>query len=233
MKMMDTRAYVGMLKELVEQGREVRMVISGSSMAPFLIHGRDSIFFRAPARELRKGDIVFYERPGGQFVVHRICRVHADGYDIIGDAQTEIEHHVQRKQIFARVTKVERKGKILVPGTFWWEFFAQVWIRIIPLRPILMHGYARLFSVDKKKMMRAEKMKGKEDDYRNRNRIPCGDSCVFDRRKASPAEIQGLTENNGIICLSSRHSIRCCQRSTMLWEKHRNLQSFRTSFADR
>ena len=151
MKMMDTRAYVGMLKELVEQGREVRMVISGSSMAPFLIHGRDSIFFRAPERELWKGDIVFYERPGGQFVVHRICRVHADGYDIIGDAQTEIEHHVQRKQIFARVTKVERKGKILVPGTFWWEFFAQVLIRIIPLRPILMHGYARLFGVDKKK----------------------------------------------------------------------------------
>lgn len=151
MKMMDTRAYVGMLKELVEQGREVRMVISGSSMAPFLIHGRDSIFFRAPERELRRGDIVFYERPGGQFVVHRICRVHADGYDIIGDAQTEIEHHVQRKQIFARVTKVERKGKILVPGTFWWEFFEQVWIRIIPLRPILMHGYARLFGVDKKK----------------------------------------------------------------------------------
>ena len=30
MKMMDTRAYVGMLKELVEQGREVRMVISDS-----------------------------------------------------------------------------------------------------------------------------------------------------------------------------------------------------------
>ena len=137
MKMMDTRAYVGMLKELVEQGREVRMVISGSSMAPFLIHGRDSIFFRAPERELWKGDIGFYERPGGQFVVHRICRVHADGYDIIGDAQTEIEHHVQRKQIFARVTKV--------------ELFAQVWIRIIPLRPILMHGYARLFGVDKKK----------------------------------------------------------------------------------
>ena len=55
MKMMDTRAYVGMLKELVEQGREVRMVISGSSMAPFLIHGRDSIFFRAPERELPSG----------------------------------------------------------------------------------------------------------------------------------------------------------------------------------
>ena len=62
MRLVDTRAYVGMLKELVEQGKEVRMVISGSSMAPFLIHGRDSIFFRAPERELRKGDIVFYGR---------------------------------------------------------------------------------------------------------------------------------------------------------------------------
>lgn len=45
MRLVDTRAYVGMLRELVEQGKEVRMVISGSSMAPFLIHGRDSIFF--------------------------------------------------------------------------------------------------------------------------------------------------------------------------------------------
>lgn len=43
MRLVDTRAYVGMLRELVEQGKEVRMVISGSSMAPFLIHGRDSI----------------------------------------------------------------------------------------------------------------------------------------------------------------------------------------------
>lgn len=51
--------------------------------------------------------------------------------------------------------------------------------------------------------------------------------------KAALEELAALTKNNGIICLSSRHSIRCCQRSTMLWAKHRNLQSFRMSFADR
>ena len=107
MRLVDTRAYVGMLKELVEQGKEVRMVISGSSMAPFLIHGRDSIFFRAPERELRKGD-----------------------------GQTEIEHNVRREQIFARVTQVERKGKRLAPGSCWWGFFEKVWIRMIPLRPM-------------------------------------------------------------------------------------------------
>ena len=31
MRLVDTRAYVGMLRELVEQGKEVRMVISAVS----------------------------------------------------------------------------------------------------------------------------------------------------------------------------------------------------------
>ena len=44
MRLVDTRAYVGMLRELVEQGKEVRMVISGSSRATCLLHGRVSSF---------------------------------------------------------------------------------------------------------------------------------------------------------------------------------------------
>ena len=67
---------------------------------------------------------------------HRICGVHGESYDLIGDGQTEIEHNVRREQIFARVTQVERKGKRLAPGSFWWGFFEKVWIRMIPLRPM-------------------------------------------------------------------------------------------------
>ena len=33
--------YIPVLKELVEEGKEVSMMISGSSMNPFLIHQRD------------------------------------------------------------------------------------------------------------------------------------------------------------------------------------------------
>ncbi len=36
MKVVDTREYVGMLKELTEEGKEVSMLVFGSSMAPFL-----------------------------------------------------------------------------------------------------------------------------------------------------------------------------------------------------
>ena len=62
MKVVDTREYVGMLKELTEEGKEVSMLVFGSSMAPFLIHARDMIYFKKPDRELQKGDIVFFRR---------------------------------------------------------------------------------------------------------------------------------------------------------------------------
>ncbi|MGM9629472.1 S24/S26 family peptidase [Butyricicoccus sp.] len=145
MKVVDTAEYVSMLRGLVEEGREVSMVVAGSSMAPFLVHRRDSICFRAPDRALRVGDMVFYQRITGQYVMHRICRVTPEGYGIVGDAQTQIEGPVRREQIFALVTKVQRKGKWIGPGDFRWEFFARVWIHAIPLRPVLLRAYHLMF----------------------------------------------------------------------------------------
>lgn len=134
MKKVDTREYVSVLRELTEEGKKVSMLIAGSSMVPFLVHERDYIYFEKPDRELRKGDMVFYQRRNGQFVMHRICKVKPDGYYIVGDAQVEIEGPVKREQIFALITEVKRKGKMIGPGDFWWEFFEHVWINIIPMR---------------------------------------------------------------------------------------------------
>lgn len=78
-------------------------------------------------------------------VLHRICCVCADSaYDIIGDAQTEIETGVRRDRIFAIVTMVHRKGRDTRPGDFRWGLFARVWILVILLRPFLMRGYGFL-----------------------------------------------------------------------------------------
>ena len=145
MKKVDTFEYVSVLKELVEEGREVSMLISGSSMSPFLCHGRDQVYFKAPDRPLRVGDMVFFQRRSGQYVLHRICKVKDGGYYIVGDAQTAIEGPVSREQIFALVTRVQRKGRILSPGDFWWEFFARVWVRLIPLRPLLVRAYGLFY----------------------------------------------------------------------------------------
>lgn len=138
MRKLDTDALISTLRDLVNQGQEVRIVISGNSMAPFLIHERDSIVFSKPDSPLKRGDMVFYQRENGQFVMHRILHVKPEGLYIIGDAQVEIEGPVDPSCVFARITKINRKGKWIGPGQFWWWFFQHIWLSIIPLRPYII-----------------------------------------------------------------------------------------------
>lgn len=156
MKIVDTTEYLSVLKELVEEGREVRLKIAGESMVPFLREHRDEVFFRKPTEALKKGDIVFYQREGGQFVMHRIQRVKPEGYFIIGDNQTVAEGPVAKAQIFGVVTKVIRDGVEMGPGDFWWEFFEHVWIRMIPLRRCVMRVYRCLLKIGKGLHVREE-----------------------------------------------------------------------------
>ena len=74
--------------------------------------------------------------------MHRIWKVKPEGLYIVGDAQTVIEGPVAEEQVFAIVTRVQRKGKWIMPGDFWWEFFEHVWIHIIPFRHVMMRLYA-------------------------------------------------------------------------------------------
>ena len=142
MRIVDTREYVSVLRERVENGEEAVMLIAGNSMSPFLVHGRDYICFEKPQSVLKKGDMVFYQRENGQYIMHRIYKVASEGYYITGDAQMEIEGPVKEEQIFAVVTKVCRKGKWIQKGDFWWDFFEKVWIQLIPGRRIIRRIYA-------------------------------------------------------------------------------------------
>lgn len=150
-RVVDTSEYVSVLREIAESGKVVSLRISGGSMTPFLAHGRDYIYFTKPDRELRRGDMVFYQRQNGQYVMHRIYKKKAEGYYIVGDAQTEIEGPVAESQIFARIVKVKRKGRLLQPGDFWWEFFEHVWIRIVPLRKPIVRLYTAVMKTVRRK----------------------------------------------------------------------------------
>ena len=149
MKLVNTQEYVSMLRELTEQGREVNMLISGNSMSPFLMHGRDSIRLKKPDRKLRKGDMVFFQRKSGKFVMHRIIRVRKEGFYLLGDSQqsSEIEGPIEESQIFAMITSVCRKGRWIGPGNFWWEFFEQCRIRMIPFRRFLINTYRLMTTI--------------------------------------------------------------------------------------
>lgn len=141
MRKLNTREYVSILKELVLNGDEVSIKVAGSSMAPFLIHNRDIVYFRGIDQPLHKGDICFFQRSNGAYILHRIYKIKGDDYYFVGDNQVDIEGPIHREQIFGIVFKVKRKDKMIVPGDFWWNFFYYVWIRIIPFRHLIMKLY--------------------------------------------------------------------------------------------
>ncbi len=134
---LDTREYVSVLKDMVEQGMEVSMTVVGTSMEPFLVHDRDKIYFRKPEGTIKKGDMVFYQRESGAYVMHRVMKVKRQQYYMAGDHQTFLEGPIEKKQIFAKVVSVEKDGVWMTEEDKLWKFYAVWWRRLFWLRKVV------------------------------------------------------------------------------------------------
>ena len=139
---LDPQVLMPALLALLEETETVPLVISGSSMTPFLVHGRDTVYLSKTAAPLKRGDMILYRRDSGDYILHRIFRAEGDTYTLVGDAQTMLEPGIRADQVLAVVTAVRRKGKLLKKGSFWWDFFEKVWIRMVPLRPAVRAVYS-------------------------------------------------------------------------------------------
>ena len=120
------------------------LVISGNSMLPFLVHGRDTVYLSKLKRPVKKGDVLLYRRDNGAYILHRVYKIEKDSYTMVGDAQTQLEMGIRQDQIIAVMTSALRKGKLQKPGCFWWEFFEKVWINMISLRPAIVKLYTNI-----------------------------------------------------------------------------------------
>lgn len=138
----NTAAFMETFRLLLEQGETLTLPVQGSSMAPFLVHQRDTVQITKPTKPLKVGDITLYQRTNGAYILHRICAAKNGVYTLIGDAHTLREPGIRAEQIFGVAVRAQRKGAIQQPGTFWWEFFARVWVRLIPLRPFVLCLYS-------------------------------------------------------------------------------------------
>lgn len=130
----DTSEYVSNLKQLIEAGYEVVITVAGWSMEPFLHNQRDRVLLRKLIRPLKKGDIVFYQRKTGQYVLHRIFKKKPEGYYLMGDNQLELEGPIEENAIFAVVTEVERNGRWFSVETISWTTACGVWRMLYPVR---------------------------------------------------------------------------------------------------
>ncbi len=133
-----------MLPQLLSGDAPFPLTVTGGSMLPFLVSGRDAALLVSVTRPLRKGDMVLYRRDNGSWVLHRIHRIRGDSLTLLGDAQSRVEAGIRPEQVHALVCGVLRKGRHLGPGSFLWEFFEHIWPWFRPLHPGIIGLYTRI-----------------------------------------------------------------------------------------
>jgi len=109
---LDGESIKALLKEVLQRGKKFRFQAKGFSMQPFIRNG--DVITLAPLvdRTIQIGDVGACEEPvSGKLIVHRVVGKKGAQYLIKGDNAFKIDGLVDRKAIFGRVVKIERRGK--------------------------------------------------------------------------------------------------------------------------
>ena len=138
------------LAEILSTGAVFPLVVTGSSMMPFLKEGRDTVRLRQ-TDQLHRGKIIFFRRKNGEFVLHRIRRIYPDGRLLVnGDAQKWCES-VCRDQVLAEVISISRDGREILPDSMRSRILRALWYPTRIFRPLIWRTYAFLRRTAKKK----------------------------------------------------------------------------------
>lgn len=90
-----------LMAEVIAKGGTFRFYPRGTSMLPMLREGEDSVEL-ARADAFAEGDVLFYRRSGGAFVLHRLI-VAGETLTLCGDHQNMLEYGVRREQVLAKL----------------------------------------------------------------------------------------------------------------------------------
>lgn len=127
------------IEETLAAGGTVKLPITGTSMLPLLVAGRDSVTLTAVSGPLKKFDLPLYRRKNGAFVLHRAVKVNTDGtYVMCGDNQWVKEPGICHEQLIGVVREIERNGKVFSAESKRYKLYVRVWHFLLPLRKYLV-----------------------------------------------------------------------------------------------
>ena len=135
MRIVDTQEYLDNVCQMLSEGAvSVPVPVAGTSMCPFL-HPGDTVYLDLLTRPAKRGDIVLFTRPSGQYILHRISDVNPDGsFFLLGDNQLVKEPVSGPQRLRALATSARIKGKLVRPDSFRWWFYAHIWLCLAPYR---------------------------------------------------------------------------------------------------
>ena len=136
-------------EEILSSGVIFPLVVTGSSMFPFLKDGIDTVRLQKTDK-LYKGQIVFFRRVSGEFTLHRIRKIFPDGRLLInGDAQSWCEI-ISPGQVLAAVVSISKNGHNVDPDNFVQTLFRVLWYPTRRLRPFIWRVLSFIKKIFKK-----------------------------------------------------------------------------------
>ena len=102
---MNDNGFIEEALRLVQKGVTVTFPVTGQSMLPFIIGGKESVILHAPGLTA-VGDVVLAWVDGNRYVVHRIINIDGDRVTLMGDGNVRGTEHCLLKDVKARVTHV-------------------------------------------------------------------------------------------------------------------------------
>ena len=130
---------------LVQEGVTVTFPVTGQSMLPFIIGGKESVILHSPGGIVDVGDVVLAWVDGNRYVVHRIIKLDYDRVTLMGDGNVAVTEHCRLNDIKACVTHVvDAKDKTHYLYNRWRMLGAKVWYWLRPIRRYLLAIYRQL-----------------------------------------------------------------------------------------
>lgn len=120
--------YAEVIEEVLHSGGEFRLYPKGTSMLPLIRQGTDSVSLVRHEGRLKRGDIAFYRRTDGSFVLHRVMRS-GETLTMCGDNQLILEKDVPHSAVIGKVARVFHGEKCVSEGisyrlyVFLWRSF--------------------------------------------------------------------------------------------------------------
>ena len=125
-------------QELERTGKLIYTTV-GTSMRPFIRSQEDLVVIeRRPDLRYEKYDAVLYRRDSGQYVLHRIVKVGADGYTMCGDNRAWLEPGIRQDQILGVLTAVIRQGQRIDVNTEEYRREIRRWVAWYPVRAVIL-----------------------------------------------------------------------------------------------
>lgn len=117
------------LIEVIESGQKVKLIVTGSSMSPFIRSNIDCVeLVKRQYKQIRKLDIVLIQRESGEYILHRIAIKTGNEFYIVGDSQIELEGPLKPSQIIAVTTGIWRGNKYIDATNYIYRLLVYFWM---------------------------------------------------------------------------------------------------------